>query len=247
MDGLLGIGGRPGLSGAAAEWVEEIPEDAWVVAVDLPSGADPAGEVVLGDAVFADETVTFGVAKPVHLLPATEPAVGRLTVVDIGLASARPRNRRRRIPAGRGAADLRRRPAALAGARGELGQVLARRGGHRRGNADLPGGGRAERPRRARGRAGNGPVRRAAGGPGPGPRGRAGGGHRRGTGAGVGMRVGVRPGRPRQGRRGAEAPRRGGAGQRPAGGRRRGRAGAAATVARRPPCSRRTRASWRGC
>ena len=66
-------------------WVDEIPEDAWVVAVDLPSGADPAGEVVLGDAVFADETVTFGVAKPVHLLPATEPAVGRLTVIDIGL------------------------------------------------------------------------------------------------------------------------------------------------------------------
>ena len=54
--------------------------------MDLPSGADPAGEVALGDAVFADETVTFGVAKPVHLLPATEPAVGRLTVVDIGLA-----------------------------------------------------------------------------------------------------------------------------------------------------------------
>ena len=85
VDGLLGIGGRPGLSGAAAAWVEGIPEDAWVVAVDLPSGADPAGEAPLGDAVFADETVTFGVAKPVHLLPATEPAVGRLTVVDIGL------------------------------------------------------------------------------------------------------------------------------------------------------------------
>ncbi len=85
VDGLLGIGGRPGLSGDAAEWVEEIPEDAWVVAVDLPSGADPAGEVPLGDAVFADETVTFGVVKPVHLLPATEAAVGRLTVVDIGL------------------------------------------------------------------------------------------------------------------------------------------------------------------
>ena len=90
VDGLLGIGGRPGLSDEAAAWVDEIPEDAWVVAVDLPSGADPAGEVVLGDAVFADETVTFGVAKPVHLLPATEPAVGRLTVIDIGLDLARP-------------------------------------------------------------------------------------------------------------------------------------------------------------
>jgi hydroxyethylthiazole kinase-like uncharacterized protein yjeF len=90
VDGVLGIGGRPGLSGDAAGWVEDIPQDAWVVAVDLPSGADPAGEVPLGEAVFADETVTFGVAKPVHLLPATEPAVGRLTVVDIGLDLGSP-------------------------------------------------------------------------------------------------------------------------------------------------------------
>ena len=35
--------------------------------------------------MFADETVTFIAPKPVHLLPATEPAVGRLTVVDIGV------------------------------------------------------------------------------------------------------------------------------------------------------------------
>jgi len=90
VDGVLGIGGRPGLSGDAAGWVEDIPQDAWVVAVDLPSGADPAGEVPLGEAVFADETVTFGVAKPVHLLPGTEPAVGRLTVVDIGLDLGSP-------------------------------------------------------------------------------------------------------------------------------------------------------------
>ncbi|HEU4332415.1 MAG TPA: NAD(P)H-hydrate dehydratase [Lapillicoccus sp.] len=86
VDGILGIGGRPGLSGDAVAWADGVPEDAWVVAVDLPSGADPAGEVPVSDAVFADETVTFGVPKPVHLLPATEPAVGRLTVVDIGLA-----------------------------------------------------------------------------------------------------------------------------------------------------------------
>ncbi len=35
--------------------------------------------------MFADETVTFGAGKPCHLLPASEAAVGRLTVVDIGL------------------------------------------------------------------------------------------------------------------------------------------------------------------
>ena len=34
---------------------------------------------------FADETVTFSCAKPVHLLPAGEPASGLLTIIDIGL------------------------------------------------------------------------------------------------------------------------------------------------------------------
>ncbi len=85
VDGLLGIGGTAGLRGAMAEVVDAIGPEAYVVAVDLPSGADPAGREPLREAVFADETVTFGVPKPVHLLPATEPAVGRLTVVDIGL------------------------------------------------------------------------------------------------------------------------------------------------------------------
>ncbi len=85
IDGITGIGGRAGLREEGRRWVEAIPEDAYVIAVDLPSGTDPAGEIRAGDAVKADETVTFGAAKPVHLLPAGEPATGRLTVVDIGL------------------------------------------------------------------------------------------------------------------------------------------------------------------
>ena len=85
IDGLLGIGGRPGLPPAAVAWVDAIPASAYVVGVDLPSGQDPSGESASDTGVFADETVTFGVAKPVHLLPATEAAVGRLTIIDIGL------------------------------------------------------------------------------------------------------------------------------------------------------------------
>ncbi len=87
IDGITGIGGRPGLADGfplAWELVEAIPADAYVVAVDLPSGTDPAGERVVPDAAWADETVTFGVAKPVHVL-AGAPACGLLTVIDIGL------------------------------------------------------------------------------------------------------------------------------------------------------------------
>jgi NAD(P)H-hydrate repair Nnr-like enzyme with NAD(P)H-hydrate dehydratase domain/NAD(P)H-hydrate repair Nnr-like enzyme with NAD(P)H-hydrate epimerase domain len=86
VDAITGIGGRPGLRPQARAWVDAIPESAYVVAVDLPSGLDPAGLVGTPHCVFADETVTFGVPKPCHLLPAGEGATGRLTVVDIGLA-----------------------------------------------------------------------------------------------------------------------------------------------------------------
>ncbi|HSU74099.1 MAG TPA: NAD(P)H-hydrate dehydratase [Terrabacter sp.] len=85
LDGIVGIGGQPGLRPEAARLVDAIDDDAWVIAVDLASGLDPAGEAGEDDAVWADETVTFGTPKPVHLLPAGEAATGRLTVVDIGI------------------------------------------------------------------------------------------------------------------------------------------------------------------
>lgn len=89
IDAVVGIGGRPGFAvdedGTAlvADLVDAIGPQAYVVACDLPSGADPAGRV-RSDSVFADETVTFGVPKPVHVL-ATSDACGLLTVIDIGI------------------------------------------------------------------------------------------------------------------------------------------------------------------
>jgi ADP-dependent NAD(P)H-hydrate dehydratase / NAD(P)H-hydrate epimerase len=85
LDGILGIGARAGLPAWAAGWLAALAETAHVIAVDLPSGQDPMGGELDPDGVFADETVTFSVAKPVHLLPPTEQACGLLTVVDIGL------------------------------------------------------------------------------------------------------------------------------------------------------------------
>ncbi len=86
LDGILGIGARPGLPAWAAGWLADLADSAHVIAVDLPSGQDPMGGELDPDGVFADETVTFSVAKPVHLLPPTEQACGLLTVVDIGLS-----------------------------------------------------------------------------------------------------------------------------------------------------------------
>jgi len=90
IDGIVGIGGRPGLSPEIDDLLREVSDTAYVLAVDLPSGTDPEGQVAAQSCVFADETVTFIVPKPVHLLPATEPAVGRLTVVDIGVEISGP-------------------------------------------------------------------------------------------------------------------------------------------------------------
>ena len=86
VDGILGIGGRPGLSGPVADvatWLVEqgIP----VVAVDLPSGVAADTGAVPGIAIRATRTVTFGQPKPCHLLEPALGLCGRITVVDIGL------------------------------------------------------------------------------------------------------------------------------------------------------------------
>ena len=60
----------PGCPTGRLGWLAALPETAHVIAVDLPSGQDPMGGELDPDGVFADETVTFSVAKPVHLLPA---------------------------------------------------------------------------------------------------------------------------------------------------------------------------------
>jgi len=87
VDGILGIGGRAGLSGpleafvaATGRW--SIP----VLAVDLPSGIDTDTGAVPGPAIRATRTVTFGTYKPCHLLEPARSRCGELELVDIGLA-----------------------------------------------------------------------------------------------------------------------------------------------------------------
>jgi hydroxyethylthiazole kinase-like uncharacterized protein yjeF len=84
VDGILGIGGRGGLRGAAAELADGA-SDLLTVAVDVPSGVD-ADTGAVGDAsVRADVTVTFGALKAGTVLGAGAERCGTLHLVDIGL------------------------------------------------------------------------------------------------------------------------------------------------------------------
>lgn len=84
VDGIVGLSARGPLRPAAAELVELVEQvRAPVVAVDLPSGADPDTGAVGGPAVTAVVTVTFGALKPVHVLAPYR--CGAVRVVDIGI------------------------------------------------------------------------------------------------------------------------------------------------------------------
>jgi ADP-dependent NAD(P)H-hydrate dehydratase / NAD(P)H-hydrate epimerase len=90
VDGIVGLGGSPGLREPAASLVASLPPRgtpgaAPVVAVDLPSGVDPDTGATPGTHITADVTVTFGAAKPCLLLPPADRAAGRVEIVDIGL------------------------------------------------------------------------------------------------------------------------------------------------------------------
>lgn len=84
VDGIVGIGGRPGLRADAVALLEEyagVP----VVAVDTPSGVDVDGGTLPEAHVRADLTVTFGTHKTCHLVDPAAAACGAVTLVDLGL------------------------------------------------------------------------------------------------------------------------------------------------------------------
>ncbi|MFJ2290374.1 NAD(P)H-hydrate dehydratase [Streptomyces sp. NPDC087894] len=91
VDGITGIGGRGGLRPEAAELVRVVTAGhAPVLAVDLPSGVEADTGQVLGAAVRADATVTFGTYKPGLLIDPAAERAGALRLVDIGLAAELP-------------------------------------------------------------------------------------------------------------------------------------------------------------
>lgn len=91
VDGVAGIGSRPGLEPPVAAFAEACRElGVPVVAVDLPSGLAP--EPPFGEASHftAASTVTFGGHKLCHLLEPARSACGEIELVDIGLELPEP-------------------------------------------------------------------------------------------------------------------------------------------------------------
>ena len=91
VDGIVGIGGKPGLRPAAVEVVDLVERHGVpVVAVDVPSGID----VDTGEAperhVRAAVTVTFGTHKIGLLVDPGASAAGAVHLVDIGLGPYLP-------------------------------------------------------------------------------------------------------------------------------------------------------------
>ncbi|PKH43569.1 yjeF C-terminal region, hydroxyethylthiazole kinase-related/yjeF N-terminal region [Nocardioides alpinus] len=84
VDGIVGIGGRPGLRPEAAAALARFPAVP-VVAVDVPSGVDVDTGRLDGPHVRADLTVTFGTHKVAHLVDPAATASGALHLVDLGL------------------------------------------------------------------------------------------------------------------------------------------------------------------
>lgn len=85
IDGVLGIGGRPGVPPQVAEAVIPIHPSIPFVAVDLPSGVDADTGERAGMQLRADLTVTFGTHKIAHLVDPAAQQCGVVQLVDIGL------------------------------------------------------------------------------------------------------------------------------------------------------------------
>ncbi len=95
VDALLGTGFSgeprdPARSGIAAINAARAA-GAQVVACDVPSGVDASTGEVLGEAVRAEQTVTFNAAKPGLWIRPGKQLAGEVTVIDIGIpADGRP-------------------------------------------------------------------------------------------------------------------------------------------------------------
>lgn len=86
VDALFGTGLNKQLRAVSIEAVRAInASKAFVISCDVPSGIETDSGRELGEAVFADLTVTFTRMKPCHVLEPGREHTGELLVADIGI------------------------------------------------------------------------------------------------------------------------------------------------------------------
>ncbi|MDX6281449.1 MAG: ADP-dependent NAD(P)H-hydrate dehydratase / NAD(P)H-hydrate epimerase [Kribbellaceae bacterium] len=86
VDGIVGIGGRPGLRPDALAAVRVAEQHGVpIIAVDVPSGVDVDTGETPAEHVKAALTVTFGTHKICHLIDPAATACGPVHLVEIGL------------------------------------------------------------------------------------------------------------------------------------------------------------------
>ncbi|NWF52259.1 MAG: NAD(P)H-hydrate dehydratase [Nitrospirae bacterium] len=85
VDALLGTGLSMNVTGLLAEVIKLLNKsNAQIVSVDIPSGISSDTGQIMGEAVEADYTVTFGLPKRGHLLYPGARYSGKLLIEDIG-------------------------------------------------------------------------------------------------------------------------------------------------------------------
>ncbi len=87
IDALFGGGFRSGVPGAVIDWIGAANS---LLAVDVPTGLDPASGVIAEKAFHATRTVTFHALKVGHMIGSGPDVCGVVTVADIGLEGGDP-------------------------------------------------------------------------------------------------------------------------------------------------------------
>lgn len=93
IDAIFGIGLSRNIENDLAQLIDRVNESkAKVLAVDIPSGISATNASIMGTAIKADATVTFGYYKHGHLLYPGRAYTGELHLADIGFV--KPSNSR---------------------------------------------------------------------------------------------------------------------------------------------------------